>query len=96
MNPFSIEKLPSDVMQELALRHRTLRKRAHLSQQEMAERSGVSLGSIKRFERTGQIALEALLKLSLILDRLKDFDAVFQPGEDLEVIERLFTKPAGK
>ena len=45
-----------------------------------ARRSGGSiwreLGIAKRFERTGAIALESLLKIALVLDCLSDFDKV--------------------
>jgi len=91
MNPFNNIKKPIDILLNLADKHKSLRKKAGFSQQELAERSGVSLGSIKRFEQTGQIALESLLKLALILNRLEDFDPVFQPAPDLSHIERLFT-----
>lgn len=91
MSRFSIEKLPSDILQELAEKHKQLRKKAGFSQSELADRSGVSLGSIKRFEQTGLISLESLLKLAAILNRLNDFDTVFQPKEDLSQLERLFT-----
>ena len=67
MSPYSIIKLPSDILQETAQKHGALRKRHKLSQAELAERSGVSLGSIKRFEQTGKIAFESLLKLAHIL-----------------------------
>jgi hypothetical protein len=51
----------------------------------------VSLGSLKRFESTGQVSLESLLKLAEILDRLEDFEWVLKPGEDLDRIEKLFS-----
>lgn len=41
----------------LALRLKNIRKRRGLSQQQLSERSGVSYGSLKRFESTGQISL---------------------------------------
>ena len=91
MNPFSIEKKPVDVLSNLAEKFKFLRKKTGFSQQELAERSGVSLGSIKRFEQTGKISLESLLKLALILNRLEDFSSLFQPAPDLSHIERLFT-----
>jgi transcriptional regulator with XRE-family HTH domain len=93
---FSIEKLPSDLLLEIAEKHKLLRKHAGYSQREMAERSGVSLGSIKRFERTGLISLESLLRLAAVHDRLNDFEAVFNPAEDLSRIERLFTQTPRK
>lgn len=78
-------------MKQIAERHRALRKRAGYSQSELARRSGVSLGSLKRFESTGQVSLESLLKLVEILDRLEDFEWVLKPGEDLDRIEKLFS-----
>jgi transcriptional regulator with XRE-family HTH domain len=91
MARFGLHKKPSEFMEELAARHRQLRKQAGLSQGELARRSGVSLGSLKRFEGTGQISLESLLKLCEILGRLNDFEAVLKPIPDLAAIERLFS-----
>ena len=64
---YSLEPTPSEVSKVLAQRHKLLRKKLGLSQKEMAERSGVSLGSLKRFENTGKISLEALLKLAHLM-----------------------------
>ena len=91
MNKYSLKKLPSDILQETALKHRQLRKQLKLSQAQLAERSGVSLGSIKRFERTGKVSYEALLKLAHVLDRLSDFENLFSPEEDLTEVEKLFS-----
>ena len=41
----------------------------------------VSLGSLKRFDGSGQIALESLLKLALVLECLGDFEKVCEPKE---------------
>ena len=41
--------------QNLALRVRNIRKRRSISQEKLASISGVSYGSIKRFEATGHI-----------------------------------------
>ena len=48
----------------------------NLTQEGLAARSGVSWGSLKRFEHTGLIALDSLLKLAPVLDCLGDFDRV--------------------
>ncbi len=90
MKNYSIHKIPSQVQSELANRFQKLRKSKKISQSELANKSGVSLGSIKRFEQTGQISLESLLKLAHLFDRLDDFDSVFQIQEDLKEIEKLF------
>ena len=88
---FSINKKPADFLEEIALRHRILRKQAGFSQSELAKRSGVSLGSLKRFEATGQISLESLLKLAELLNRLEDFESLLKPIENLKEIEKLFS-----
>ena len=90
MNKYSIDKLPGDVRLELAHKHKKLRKQKGLSQNELAERSGVSLGSLKRFETKGQVSLESLLKLVFVLGRLSDFEGVLKPDKDLKHIEKLF------
>jgi transcriptional regulator with XRE-family HTH domain len=67
-----------------------LRKRMGISQTEMSKRSGVSLGSIKRFESSGKISLESLLKLAAVLNRLEDFEEIFLPKESAD-IDALFS-----
>ena len=69
-------KTPEDVQQELAARFKARRLTRNLTQQGLSDRSGVSWSSLKRFERTGLIALDSLLRLSLVLDCLGDFDQI--------------------
>jgi len=88
---YTISSTPDSVSKELAQRHKTLRKQLKLTQVDLAERAGVSLGSLKRFELSGQISLESLLKLANLLNRLSDFDDVFRPREDKKELEDLFT-----
>jgi transcriptional regulator with XRE-family HTH domain len=75
---------------QLANRHKILRKDLGFTQPEIAERSGVSLGSIKRFERTGKISLESLLKLTEVLGRLLEFEQIFISDVDPK-IENIFS-----
>lgn len=92
MNQYSLKKTPLEVLLSTAEKVKTLRKAKKYSQAELAERSGVSLGSLKRFENTGQISLESLVKIANIFDRLNDFDSFLRPEEDLKNIEKLFSK----
>ena len=91
MHKYTLEKLPTNILQETALKHRKRRKQLRLSQAQLAERSGVSLGSIKRFEQTGKIAFESLLKLAHVLNRLSDFEYLFETKDDLSRVESLFS-----
>ncbi len=90
MNKYSVDKLPRDVRIEIADKHKKLRKQKGLSQIDLAERSGVSLGSLKRFETKGKVSLESLLKLVFVLGRLSDFESVLKPDKNLKHIEKLF------
>ena len=87
-------KTPNEVIYELALRVKTKRLSQNLSQSGIASRSGVSLGSLKRFESTGQISLESLLKIALSLNCLKDFEDVF--AQNTQVSSLFQTKPESK
>ncbi|MCL9968258.1 MAG: helix-turn-helix domain-containing protein [Aquirufa antheringensis] len=91
MNSYLLLKTPLATQVELASKLRVLRKQAGYSQAELALRSGVSLGSIKRFERTGKISLESLVQLAHLLDRLDDFDSVFVSRQVDKRVEKLFS-----
>lgn len=58
-------------------RVRNKRKALKLSQEELAKRSGVSFGSIKRFENMCEISLTSLLKIAVVLESEKDFNLLF-------------------
>ena len=61
----------------LAKRIRGIRKRRRLTQQGLSERSGVSLGTLKRFETTGQISLLSLTKLAIALGCENEIRSLF-------------------
>lgn len=61
----------------MAERLRKLRKRKGWTQVELSEQSGVSLGSLKRFENTGLISLLSLTKLAMALGCEGELKALF-------------------
>lgn len=77
MNNISLLRSPGDINQEIAQRMVARRKERHLSQQTLSQRAQVSLGSLKRFEQTGEISLSSLIKIAFALDCMEDFDALF-------------------
>ena len=77
-----LPKTSQQVMDELSVRFKQRRKRLSYTQKQLSERSGVSFGSIKRFETTGQVSLESLLKIALVLECLDDFDGVCKISEN--------------
>ncbi len=70
-------KTPREIQFDIAERAKLCRLELNLTQSGLAKRSGVSLGSIKRFELTGEISLNSLLKLAIVLENLDTFDIVF-------------------
>ena len=60
--------MPGEIDRLIAERLRNIRRRRRISQQELSQKSGVSLGSLKRFEQTGEISLKSLTKLAIALE----------------------------
>ncbi len=69
---------PERVGATLASRLKELRLAKGWRQVTLAERSGVSLGSLRRFEESGRVSLQNLLKLAFALNRLDDFMALLE------------------
>jgi transcriptional regulator with XRE-family HTH domain len=87
---FYIENTPVAVLDVMKNRFKSIRKSLKISQTELAQRSGVSFGSIKRFETTGHISMDSFLKLLHVLDKLDEMNKILQPGEDLRKLNKLF------
>lgn len=68
---------PKEINFNLAKRLRLVRKRRKISQEHLAKLSGVSLGSIKRFERTGDISLIHLTNIAFCLNCENDIRNLF-------------------
>ena len=86
-------QIPSSIALLLKDKFKQRRLSLELTQEGLALRSGVSLGSLKRFEATGQISLESLLKLSLVLECLNDFLLIAnEKKESVSTIDELKKK----
>lgn len=74
--------------QKLAQRVRNIRKRRSISQEKLASMSGVSYGSIKRFETTGKISLLSLTKIAMALDIADELRNTFTnvPYKDIQEV----------
>jgi transcriptional regulator with XRE-family HTH domain len=74
-----ILKTPQEIRRDVAARAQARRLALNMSQKELAARSRVSLGSVKRFETTGEISLTSLVSIALALDALEAFAGLFSP-----------------
>ena len=76
-NILDLMKTPKDVNNDIVKRMRARRKEKKLTQAELSRLAGVSLGSLKRFEQTGNISLNSLIKIAFVLDCQEDLDSLF-------------------
>lgn len=56
-----------EITLELSARLKSRRLAQRLTQEGLARRSGVPLGTLKKFERSGQIALRSFIRLAIVL-----------------------------
>lgn len=84
-----LEASPDEINKGIAARVRTVRKRRKISQVRLSKKSGVSLGSVKRFESTGEISLLSLTKIAIALNVEQELKQLFSnvPYMLLEEIE---------
>lgn len=83
-----IWETPEELDQKLGQRVRKIRKRRSITQEKLASISGVSYGSIKRFETTGQISLLSLTKIAIALDLADELRNIFTqvPYKDIQEV----------
>ena len=76
-NKFFNQKTPNEIARSLVEKIKQQRKKLKISQQELAQKSGVSLGSIKRFETKYEISLQSFIKIAIALDLDGDLESLF-------------------
>ena len=68
---------PASITQGLAGRVKRNRLDLNLTQKALAERSGVSFSSLRRFENSGEISLKSLVMIAIALDCSDEFELLF-------------------
>lgn len=90
MNTFILkQKTPGEIDKLLANRIRDIRKRRKMSQVRLSEKAGVSLGSVKRFEQSGEISLFSLTKIAIALEIEQEMEHLFEEVPFLSIEEIL-------
>ena len=78
MNDFFFNpKTPNEIAKELVEKIKQHRKKLKISQTQLAAKSGVSLGSIKRFESKYEISLNSFIKILIALNLEQDLENLF-------------------
>lgn len=68
---------PAQIARDIGKNAQALRLSKNLSRKTLAQLSGVSESSIKRFELTGSITLESMILLATALDELSPLSRLF-------------------
>jgi len=71
------QKTAPQIAKDIAQRLRKIRKSKNMSQQETADKAGISYASYKRFEQKHEISFMSLIKIAIALDSEKDFEGMF-------------------
>jgi len=84
-------KTEKEIALEIAKRVRAVRVSREFTQAELSQRTGVSLGSYRRFEQTGRIEFVSLIRIAQALGIENDFDPLFgqPPLQSLDDVERM-------
>lgn len=72
---------------QIAGRIRMIRRRRKISQKKLSELSGVSLGSLKRFEQSGEVSFLSLIKIATALGLNKELEHLFEDVPPLSIEE---------
>lgn len=73
----SLVKTAPEIQKIVAKNFKLRRKEHKITQITLAQKAGVSLPSLKRFEQTGEISFKNLLKISQTLGYEKEFLSLF-------------------
>lgn len=82
-----LQKTPGEVQMLIAGRIRMIRRRRKISQKKLSGLSGVSLGSLKRFEQSGEISFLSLIKIAAALGLNTEMEHLFEEVPPLSIEE---------
>ncbi|MDD2524033.1 MAG: helix-turn-helix transcriptional regulator [Endomicrobiia bacterium] len=77
VNEFLEDFNPSKISKGISDRLKQRRLELNLTQSALSKMSGVSLGTLKRFENKHEISLKSLIKLAISLNASDDFKKIF-------------------
>jgi transcriptional regulator with XRE-family HTH domain len=83
---------PADVARAVAERARARRLALGLTQEQVAERVGIGLSSLRRFEGTGRIAFDALVRLAFVLEAVEELGGLF-PEPAFASLDEVVARP---
>lgn len=68
---------PREIGIQIGRRARTVRLAANKRQADLAAAAGVTLSTLRRFESTGRVGFEVVVRIALALGAVREFAALF-------------------
>lgn len=84
-----------EVCLDIARRVKQRRLELNLTQAGLASRADVNVETYRKFERTGKISLENLVKIGFVFDAIDDFEQLFLQ-EQFQNLDELLGKKKSK
>ncbi|MEI7594598.1 MAG: helix-turn-helix transcriptional regulator [Bacteroidota bacterium] len=96
-NNFELDDFnPLDLMRKIAANLKQKRLFLNFTREDLASKSGVSLGTLKRFEDKAEISLKHLLMLAIVLNAVEEFKLLFQNNINSSIDKVLKSKKIRK
>ena len=74
-----------EILKEIGESLKKIRLQHNLTQKELSEEVGLSVSTISLIEQGKSTTVESLIRILIRLNRIKDFEPVFNVGENLEL-----------
>ena len=92
MDVYTILPAP-DITKDLATRLKRCRLVQNLTQAGLAARSGVPLGTLKKFEHSGSISLVSFVRLLVALDEQHGLERLLESNDREATLDQLLSTP---
>ncbi|MES2309702.1 MAG: helix-turn-helix transcriptional regulator [Verrucomicrobiota bacterium] len=86
-NKITLRTSPRSILQIFSARSKEERLRRGWRLQDLADRSGIKLGTLKHFEKTGEISLERFLLILSSMGRTLEIESLLLPPEIQKIEE---------
>jgi len=83
---------PDEIALELAARLKARRLARNLTQEGLSKRSGVPLGTLKKFERTGAVSLQSFIRLLVALKEEAALENLLKE-RDFKTLDQVLSEP---
>ena len=92
MDVYTILSAP-EITEDLSNRLKQRRLARNLTQAGLAARSGVPLGTLRKFEHSGSISLLSFVRLLVALDEQAGLERLLESNDEGATLDQLLSKP---